>query len=128
MTSAFLLATAVAFKTFTTEIDVEFATPEDAQAAEARALEMPPGKTVAFSSRWDDTNRRHPLMAKAFSAAGAKATNQVFLRRVAPLPTSAVPVLPQAVTDSPSPARQPVPRSRPSPLTTIFMPSRTILR
>lgn len=74
MTSVFLLATAALFRTFTTEIDVTFATPEDARAAEAHALEMPPGKTIAFSSRWDDTNRRHPLMAKAFSAAGAKAT------------------------------------------------------
>jgi len=69
-----LILAALAFRTFTTEIDVEFATPADARAAEAHALEMPPGKTIAFSSRWDDTNRRHPLMAGAFSAAGAKAT------------------------------------------------------
>ena len=40
--------------------------------------------------------------------------NHVFLRRRAPTPTSAVPVLPETGTGTSSPPRQPVPRETPS--------------
>ncbi|MDO4570899.1 MAG: polysaccharide deacetylase family protein [Planctomycetia bacterium] len=56
------------------EFVVEFATEQEAAQATAQALELPPGKTLAISSRWDDTNNEHLLMTKTLRENGWKGT------------------------------------------------------
>ena len=53
---------------------VTFKTPEEAHKAELKKLELPGGKKLAFSTRWDDTNNRHLKMAQTLAAQGYKGT------------------------------------------------------
>lgn len=53
---------------------VTFKTPEEARKAELKKLELPGGKKLAFSTRWDDTNNRHLKMAQTLAAQGYKGT------------------------------------------------------
>ena len=53
---------------------LEFATPEEAQAAELTKLEMPVGKTLAVSGRWDDSSGEHYFMSKTMAENGWKGT------------------------------------------------------
>lgn len=45
-------------------LKLEFRTPEEARKAELKKMELPDGKKIAFSTRWDDTNNRHLKMAQ----------------------------------------------------------------
>lgn len=65
---------------YTQRFETTYSTPEDAAKASARPLLLPLGKTLAFSTRWDDSNTRHVNMEKALQAAGCQGTfylNQV---------------------------------------------------
>lgn len=61
------------------KIILEFDSPEAAQKAVCEKLELPIGKTLALSSRWDDTNGEHLLMSKTLAENGWKGT--FFLNR-----------------------------------------------
>ncbi|MDO5113741.1 MAG: polysaccharide deacetylase family protein [Planctomycetia bacterium] len=54
------------------EITLEFSTPQEAQQAELVPLELPPGKTLAVTSRWDDSNPAHLEMSKTLKENGWK--------------------------------------------------------
>lgn len=56
------------------EVKAECPTPEAAAAAELKFLELPEGKKVAFSARWDDSSDRHLLMRELMKKHGYKAT------------------------------------------------------
>ena len=56
------------------QLKVECASPEAAEQAELKFLPLPPGKTVAFSCRWDDTNPRHLRMKRLMLKYGYKGT------------------------------------------------------
>ena len=60
--------------TYELQIKVECASPEAAEQAELQFLPLPPGKTVAFSCRWDDTNPRHLRMKQLMQKYGYKGT------------------------------------------------------
>ena len=62
------------------EVTVEFQTANDAEAAAMTAMELPPGKTLALGSRWDDTNYAHLQMTQTLSENGWKGT--FFLNRI----------------------------------------------
>ncbi len=53
-------------------VKVECASPEEAQKAELKFLPLPPGKTVAFTCRWDDSNRNNARMQKLMAKYGFK--------------------------------------------------------
>ena len=53
-------------------LKLEFRTPDEAQKAELKKLELPDGKKIAFSTRWDDTNNRHLKMAQTLAGRGFK--------------------------------------------------------
>lgn len=55
-------------------LEVSFKTVEDAQKAELEKLELPDGRKIAFSTRWDDTNDRHLKMARTLAGRGWKGT------------------------------------------------------
>ena len=55
-------------------VQIDCPTPEAARQAELKFLPLPPGKTVAFSCRWDDTNWRHPKMKRLMTRHGYKGT------------------------------------------------------
>ncbi len=55
---------------YTQSIAVEYASPEDANAATAKILQFPENKKIAFSTRWDDTNTGHLLTAKMLGERG----------------------------------------------------------
>ncbi len=59
---------------YSQEITLEFASPEEAAAAELTKLEMPIGKKLAVSSRWDDSSREHLLMSRTLAENGWKGT------------------------------------------------------
>jgi len=71
-------------------IKVECASPEAAERAELKFLPLPPGKTVAFSCRWDDTNTRHLRMKRLMLKYGYKGTfyitdpNAAYIRDILP--------------------------------------------
>lgn len=54
------------------EITLEFATTEEAEGATVEKLEMPIGKTLAISGRWDDTNGAHFQMSETMKKNGWK--------------------------------------------------------
>ena len=56
------------------EVKAECPTPEAAAAAKLKFLELPEGKKVAFSARWDDSSVRHLLMRGLMKKHGYKAT------------------------------------------------------
>lgn len=60
--------------TYAERVTVEFGSREDAQAAEARLMPLPPGKTIAFVTRWDASGDRAVEMAKCLVEAGAPGT------------------------------------------------------
>ena len=60
--------------TYPAEVKVECPTPDAAAAAELKFLELPEGKKVAFSARWDDSSVRHLLMRDLMKKHGYKAT------------------------------------------------------
>lgn len=78
LTAAALSATTAAFasglRTYSQTVDLTFDTPEAAAQATLNVLPLPPGKSVAFSSRWDDTNPDHVKMVKTLGAHGCKGT------------------------------------------------------
>ena len=53
-------------------LKLEFRTPEEARKADLKKLELPDGKKLAFSTRWDDTNNRHLKMAQTLAGRGFK--------------------------------------------------------
>ena len=53
-------------------LKLEFRTPEEARKAELKKMELPNGKKIAFSTRWDDTNNRHLKMAQTLAGRGFK--------------------------------------------------------
>ena len=55
-------------------LEVEYASAEDAREAEVTVSPLSEGKRFAFTERWDDTNPRHLDMAKAMEPIGVKAT------------------------------------------------------
>lgn len=55
-------------------LEVKFKTPGDARKAELKKLELPDGRKIAFSTRWDDTNNRHLKMAQTLARRGYKGT------------------------------------------------------
>lgn len=77
---AFLTAAAVCAAEKTTTLTVEFHSSADAQSAQMETLELPPGKTLAVASRWDDTNGDHYFMTEALAENGWKGT--FYLNRV----------------------------------------------
>lgn len=69
-------ASAAGFFTCTQNVEVVFGSAAEAAAASARAAILPPGKTCAFSSRWDDSGPREAKlpMAQTLTALGVKPT------------------------------------------------------
>lgn len=59
--------------TYTQVVEVECATAEDAEKVELHTLQLPPGKILAFSTRWDDTFP-HNAMIDALADNGYKGT------------------------------------------------------
>ena len=55
-------------------IEVECDSPDSAEKADLTFLPLPPGKNVAFSCRWDDSNPRHLRMKRLMQKYGYKAT------------------------------------------------------
>ena len=94
MTGALPLASGekqpVFMPSYRTEITVECASPEAAEKADLKFLPLPPGKSVAFSCRWDDTTPRHLRMKKLMRKYGYKGTfyicwpNSKFSKEVLP--------------------------------------------
>lgn len=76
--------------TYLQSIKLKFATPEQAEAAQLEPLPLPGGKSVAFSTRWDDSNPRHVKMAELLKKYGYRGTfylcafNENFRRNVLP--------------------------------------------
>ena len=76
--------------TYEVQLAVECASPEAAAKAELEFLPLPPGKSVAFSCRWDDSNPRHLKMKELMKKHGYKGTfyltllNRDFQRTVLP--------------------------------------------
>ena len=72
------------------QVKVECASPEAAERAELKFLPLPPGKTVAFSCRWDDTNPRNLRMKRLMLKYGYKGTfyivnpKAVYIRDILP--------------------------------------------
>lgn len=64
---------------YTQKIILEFNSPGAARQAVCEKLELPAGKTLALSARWDDTNGEHLLMTKTLAENGWKGT--YFLNR-----------------------------------------------
>jgi len=60
--------------TYTERVTVEFASAADAAAAEASLMPLPPGKTIAFVTRWDSKGDLAVEMAKCLAEAGAPGT------------------------------------------------------
>lgn len=60
--------------TYPVTVKVECSSPQEAEKADLKILPLPPGKNVAFSCRWDDTNPRHPLMKRLMTKYGYKGT------------------------------------------------------
>ncbi|MBR0192947.1 MAG: polysaccharide deacetylase family protein [Thermoguttaceae bacterium] len=77
---AFFAAAMVCGGEKTTTLLVEYAAASDAQGAQMETLELPPGKTLAVASRWDDTNGDHYFMTEALAENGWKGT--FYLNRV----------------------------------------------
>jgi len=73
---ASLLAPAVlfAFPTFEQRVEATFASEAEAAFAQLTACELPAGKRLAFSTRWDDSNARHDQMSQTLSALGIPST------------------------------------------------------
>lgn len=55
-------------------VGVECSSPEEAQKAQLKFLPYPPGKKVAFSCRWDDSNKNNARMKKLMAKYGYKGT------------------------------------------------------
>ena len=53
-------------------LELDFRTGEEARNASLEKLELPDGKKLAFSTRWDDTNNRHLKMARTLAGRGFK--------------------------------------------------------
>ena len=53
-------------------LEVSFNTVEEAQKAELEKLELPDGRKIAFSTRWDDTNNRHLKWRRLVAARAGK--------------------------------------------------------
>ena len=66
------LAAAERMDSYPVMVTVECASPQEAEKAELKILPLPPGKTVAFSCRWDDTNPKHVRMKKLMTKYGYK--------------------------------------------------------
>ncbi|MBQ6599546.1 MAG: polysaccharide deacetylase family protein [Lentisphaeria bacterium] len=64
----------VPLTTYPVELKVECPTPDAAKTAELKFLELPEGKKVAFSARWDDSSVRHLLMRELMKKHGYKGT------------------------------------------------------
>ena len=60
--------------TYPVTVRVKCASSEEAEKANLKILPLPPGKNVAFSFRWDDTNPRHSRMKKLMTKYGYKGT------------------------------------------------------
>lgn len=60
------------FQEYTQKIKVQFATPAEAEKAEAIPSSLPNGETIAFSTRWDDNNPRHEKMSQTLKKHGMK--------------------------------------------------------
>ena len=56
------------------QVPVQFDSPEAAQKAALKFLPLPPGKSVAFSCRWDDSNSKHLTMKNLMTKYGFKGT------------------------------------------------------
>ena len=75
---------------YQTEITIECESPEIAGKADLKFLPLPPGKSVAFSCRWDDSNPRHLRMKKLMQKYGYKGTfyltwpNDKFTKEILP--------------------------------------------
>ena len=63
-----------AIPTYQLEVQVECASPADAQDADLIFPPLPPGKNTAFSCRWDDSNPRHAIMKELMTKYGYKGT------------------------------------------------------
>lgn len=64
----------VPLTTYPVELKVECPSPDAAKSAELKFLDLPEGKKVAFSARWDDSSVRHLLMRDLLKKYGYKAT------------------------------------------------------
>ncbi len=62
------------FRLYAQTLEAEFASAEDAEAAEIALRDLPPGMEMSLTGRGDDTNDRHLPHAQALAAAGAKCT------------------------------------------------------
>ena len=51
------------FREYTQEFVAEFASPEEARRATAEISLLPDGQELAFTTRWDDVNKRHTNMS-----------------------------------------------------------------
>ncbi|MDO4576025.1 MAG: polysaccharide deacetylase family protein [Planctomycetia bacterium] len=58
----------------TRSLTLTFASEADAQNATVETTELPAGKSIALSSRWDDTNNEHLHMTRTLAANGWKGT------------------------------------------------------
>ena len=65
---------AVPVPAYPMEIEVVCGSPDSAEKADLKFLPLPPGKNVAFSCRWDDSNPRHLRMKRLMQKYGYKAT------------------------------------------------------
>lgn len=69
-TGAVLAANPNGFPEYERTLKLTFATPQQAQQATLAARELPEGKTLAVSLRWDDMNPRHVPHQKTFGPHG----------------------------------------------------------
>ena len=74
VSAAFAADLNAGWRTYRQTVEVTFDSPDAAARAQLTALPLPPGKKVAFSSRWDDTNNDHARMVDVLSAHGYKGT------------------------------------------------------
>ncbi len=59
---------------YTQVVEAVFSTEDQANSVSAKIAELPDGKKIAFSTRWDDTNIRHVDTVKMLKKHGLKAT------------------------------------------------------
>ena len=55
-----------------TEVEIVYASPEDAAQAELKIASLPNHKSWAFSTRWDDNNLKHLRMRDLMAKYGYK--------------------------------------------------------
>ena len=62
------------FREYTQEFVAEFTSPDEARRATAEISLLPDGQELAFTTRWDDVNKRHINMSATMKKHGIKGT------------------------------------------------------